>query len=71
MIKPMKLLDLKKAIDAGVERAGDVAKHVDVEFWLGDEELEMDTITQCSLTPDVTIVLKQHTIGEETEGEET
>lgn len=52
----MKLKKLKEIIDGCVEQAGDTDP--DVEFWIGEDETELDRIGQFGVVPDVTITVK-------------
>lgn len=56
MYKPMKLADLKDAVDKAVKYAKKTDP--DVEFWLDDEMLQMDRISQFEIVPTMVITLK-------------
>ena len=59
----MKLIRLKKLIEV-LQTAHDkynnesVCESISVEFWLGDQMVELDRIGQFGIVPDVTITLK-------------
>ena len=55
----IRLYKLKEIIDAAVKKIGKKsAKFCVVEFWLGDEMLDLESIGQFGIVPDVVIELK-------------
>lgn len=59
--EPIKLKKLIEILQAAYDKHKDMpecADNIKVEFWLGDDWLDLDSIGQFNVVPDVTISLK-------------